>query len=128
MADVKKIVIFSGIALAVVIGGGLFAYKIIDDKKKAAEKADRDAKIAALKATINSPLSTLEEVSSAKSSIGALLAAPLLGLGVKLLDGAIGKIFSNKTKKDTAPKKPTPDTTKPTPNPKPTPPNGGVEY
>jgi len=129
MADIKKILIFSGITLAVV-GGGIFTYKIIDDKKKAKEKADRDAKIAALKATINSGSSTPQEVASAKNDIGELLAAPLLGIGSKLLDGLIGKIFPDKTKKDTTtdPKKPTPDPKKPTPNPKPTPPDGGGEY
>jgi hypothetical protein len=117
MADVKKILIFSGIALAVV-GGGLFAYKIINDKKKDAEKSDRDAKIAALKATINSPLSTPEDKAAAKTDIRALLAAPLLGIGMKWLD----KLLSPKDgKKD--PKIPTP-----TPTPKPTPPNGGGAY
>lgn len=124
MADVKKIVIFSGIALAIV-GGGLFAYKIIDDKKKAAEKSDRDAKIAALKATINSPLSTPEDISAAKTDIAALLAAPLLGIGSKLLDGFISKILKDDKKGNTTdPKKPTP---KPEPT-KPTPPNGGGDY
>jgi hypothetical protein len=80
MADIKKILIFSGITLAV-LAGGIFALKVIDDKKKTDAQSERDAKIAALKAIINNPSSTPEEKEVAKKGIKDLLAEPILGIG-----------------------------------------------
>jgi len=95
MADIKKILIFSGVTLAV-IGGGIFAYKVLNDKKIADDKAAKAAQLAKLKAKLSSPTSTPSEKSDATDAIKALLLQKASGIGIGLLDKLLGKISPKK--------------------------------